>query len=1328
MSRIPVSQARRLKNSLLVGVVLVVLASALPCLAVELFGPHLGLPTGNGPTHAVAADFDGNGVLDFATADVLGSTVSVMLGDGQGGFELAPAVPVPGFPVAIATGDFNADGAADLVVAHVFFDALSILLGDGEGGFSLAGFAGTGEEPVFVAAGDFDFDGTADLAVANSADDTVTVMLGDGSGGFTATAEIPVGTFPRAIAVADLSGDGVPDLAVANAWSDSISILRGDGLGGFETGEVLSAGEDPDRELAPVAVAVEDFDLDGDADLAVANGADDSVNIFLGDGQGGFGAVREFPEVGDAPVWLAVDDFDDDGDPDVAVTNLDGNSVTVLRGDPERLAAGDGGFTKTAEIELEGQPRSAVASDLTGDGITDLAVVLAGSAVVTILPGDGLGGFGTVERIPEVPLIFFPESPPFWPACVVSGDFDGDSHADLAVNSRPENAVIIYPGDGLGGFRIAERAQVEVANPHCMAVADLDGDGDLDMAVPTGVPFNAVGTVRILLGDGQGGLSPGQEIPIGLDRDPIWAATADFDLDGDADLATANERSNTVSVLLGNADGSFSDPTEFPTADTPTSIAVADINGDGAPDLAVTNFGDGVVSLHLGDGGGNFGAIGLAMRIDAPQEIAGDYEIRQAVFGPQLVSAPVSGPVELADDGDGTTTDACQPLLDSFDGGIVLVDRGSCTFTAKVKHAQEAGAAAVIVATNHHSIATMQGTDPTITIPSVMISRDHGDLIKSALPDVHATLLFRNADKVVPVGDGPIAIASGNFDENGPVDLAVANREDGTVSILTGDGSGGFNEVQRVPVGESPISLAVADLNLDGLDDLAFALRDDHSIGGLINGGAAGFVRTPVFYSGRLPRFVTAADLDEDGAPDLVASNVGSDSISIFLNQIEDRVDPNGSNRVDGFDVAEVSRLSAVRIEDDDYRRTHDVDLNGVIDGDDLALVVSNFGRLMKQASPLRATLVDPLPSDSNTITLQQREQEGDRVTVDVLINDDDDPSTAAEFAITFEPVPGEEEAGQVLEAVGFEEGDYFLGGLMQDLRVNRDTPGRAEIRVTRLPGKNRVGTGQQRLLSLILEAKRVGAATLDFAPIGGRSEPSLLNTAGNEVPGVRFVGGVTATVGATRETTAGQRIGFAPALLDLGAVPAGVSSKKMLRLANSGFADLVVLDVASTRPEFASFFTSRFTIPPFGSVELPVQFSPTAPGVYAGELIVTSDDPERPVVRAPVLGRSELSITVTPIFVDFGAVAVDGGATRRIGIGNRGNAPLVLTSVTVSHAAFASRTEFALLNPGEFGVVEAEFHPTSEGDHHGVLTLGFDAPAEKKVVLSLAGSARDGP
>ncbi len=120
--------------------------------------------------------------------------------------------------------------------------------------------------------------------------------------------------------------------------------------------------------------------------------------------------------------------------------------------------------------------------------------------------------------------------------------------------------------------------------------------------------------------------------------------------------------------------------------------------------------------------------------VDPPSSAAGEYPASGAAFGPAPTDSGFAGPIVLVDDGVGTTTDGCEPFALSA-GAIALIDRGICTFVQKVHNAQDAGAGAVIVVNNvAGDPITMGGSDPTITIPSVMVSLANGTTIKAGLP------------------------------------------------------------------------------------------------------------------------------------------------------------------------------------------------------------------------------------------------------------------------------------------------------------------------------------------------------------------------------------------------------------------------------------------------------------------------------------------------------------------------------------------------------------------------------------------------------------------
>jgi hypothetical protein len=204
-------------------------------------------------------DFNGDGKLDLAVADYGSSSVSVLLGNGDGSFQAQRTFAAGNYPHSLAVGDFNGDGHLDLATSTG-----KILLGNGDGTFQApTTFAAVGGSAVAV--GVFTGDGDLDLAVTGPGipNRGVGVYLGNGDGTFQAPRYNLVDLFPNALAVADFNGDGIPDLAVSG--NSSVGVLLGNGDGTLQTADDYPAGP------KPTAVVSGDFNGDGFPDLAVIN-------------------------------------------------------------------------------------------------------------------------------------------------------------------------------------------------------------------------------------------------------------------------------------------------------------------------------------------------------------------------------------------------------------------------------------------------------------------------------------------------------------------------------------------------------------------------------------------------------------------------------------------------------------------------------------------------------------------------------------------------------------------------------------------------------------------------------------------------------------------------------------------------------------------------------------------------------------------------------------------------------------------------------------------------------------------------------------------------
>jgi hypothetical protein len=252
-----------------------------------------GSPGGSAsrPQGILTGDFNGDGALDVAVANgsadpaPMGqdNTVTVFLGNGQGQIAPAPGGPfrTGGLGAAdVAAGDFDRDGDLDLAVANVFSNDVSILAGDGSGHFSAAGPpVPVGSFPGSIAAGDVDGDAILDLVVSGGSGTgaNMTVLLGNGDGSFRLAPGSPFGTPEfNGTTLADFDRDGNLDVALVSR-DGAVEILLGDGTGRFAAGY----GSPYPLGLDYRFLAAADFDRDGMPDLAVVNGFDRVVAVLL---------------------------------------------------------------------------------------------------------------------------------------------------------------------------------------------------------------------------------------------------------------------------------------------------------------------------------------------------------------------------------------------------------------------------------------------------------------------------------------------------------------------------------------------------------------------------------------------------------------------------------------------------------------------------------------------------------------------------------------------------------------------------------------------------------------------------------------------------------------------------------------------------------------------------------------------------------------------------------------------------------------------------------------------------------------------------------------
>ncbi len=507
-----------------------------------------------------------------------------------------------GFPASLALGDLEGDGRLDLVVANQNSGTLRIFFQEKfeNPGANVTIRAGPASRPVSVAIEDVDGDSHGDIVVADERMDTVNVFLNDGLGGFPDAH--PHITFasgktgpglplpkPTRLALGDLNGDGRPDLAVANGGNGEVSIyLRNSG------GDLLAASERQLRtELRPSAVAIGDVNSDGQNDVVVVNRHSNSAGVYYQDplGREGGENLPDRPNLSlttvPQPIQVALGDLNGDGQNDLVVTSGSSPTLSIFRQGPS------GGLpqAESQRIETNGDPSAAAIGDLNGDGRNDLVVALGSSSRADVY-------FQTENReIPPEPSRELPAG--VFPAAAAIGDLNGDGRNDLALSNELSSTITVYLQSS--ERELVARQQPLIAeqggHPAALTIGDVNGDGREDLLVAN-LKLNSVG---VYFQDGGGNLSTGPDRILASERDrsPISLSVGDLDGDGRNDVVVVYESSKAVGLFLQRAAGGLpSSPTRRQALTFGISAAaLGDLDGNGRKEVLLVNATDNQLSI-----------------------------------------------------------------------------------------------------------------------------------------------------------------------------------------------------------------------------------------------------------------------------------------------------------------------------------------------------------------------------------------------------------------------------------------------------------------------------------------------------------------------------------------------------------------------------------------------------------------------------------------------------------------------------------------------------------------------------------------------------------
>lgn len=630
---------------------------------------------------------------------------------------------------------------------------------------------------------------------------------------------------------------------------------------------------------------------------------------------------------GEESTHVHADDFNSDGHLDVATANWSAGTVSVLLGN------GNGTLQDQTEYTVGLRPRRVISGDINGDQVPDLVSANALSDNVSVLLGNGDGTFADAIQVPAGND----------PHSVGLGDFNRDSYLDIVTGNRSSHDVTIMLGNGNGTFSAPESFPTGNIYVQELAVADFDGDQNLDVVI------SQLGPATVLYGNGAGSFSE----PAPTESTAAYVSVGDVDVDGDTDLLLGFGAFREAWLGRNDGDGEF---TLEKVADFGGARLVrsADLNFDGLPDFVgiAGSFSDSLVHVVLSRRDGSYRAgVDYVLAGGAEDIELGDFDEDGDVDVVVANNSRSSNVVILANDGDGgfharvNLAPADNPdfvrLVDlNMDNHLDIVmtqefnmryqlGNGDGTF-GEPKYAggswgardivsgdmNNDGYVDVVTANSYSSVgnldvylgdgngnlsdAVITEVGPLTGTNSVSLAHFNNDgILDVVIPLTRTPTSGSNNGTEVHVrlgnGDGtfgaplvlasdlsPVDVVVGMFNGDSAYDIATANLTGDNVSVFLGNGNGTFGGAVDYDSGDGARAIATDDFNGDGNADLAVTNISEDTLSLFFGNGSGGFTKQTIT-AGHGADTVIARDVDRDGSIDLLLSNFNSHTVSVLL-------------------------------------------------------------------------------------------------------------------------------------------------------------------------------------------------------------------------------------------------------------------------------------------------------------------------------------------------------------------------------------------------------------------------------------------------------------
>ena len=688
---------------------------------------------------------------------------------------------------------------------------------------------------------------------------------------------LPTATDPSTISQGDFNGDGKADLAYLDGgFPPVLHVLLGKGDGTFQRGQdvPLPLGTGGKITLA-------DINRDGKLDVVLGGGGPQAqLGVLLGNENGTFQPLimTQFPVAGSAFAHIGsligVADFNGDGAVDLAAADTLNSAVYILLGN------GSGSFTLKSTLFNGSGPTNIFTGDFNGDGHADILVQGTFGADATVYRGNGDGTFQTGTRY----------TGPHNITSVLLRDMNGDGRPDMVVTGF-NNTIDILQGNADGTFATASSGGTSNGGPGAslLAVFDFNSDGILDIA--------AAGSNGISILLGQGNLSYAPPVPYSGSPTPGGAVMADFNGDGFQDFAELAP--GGLALVFGAAGGTLQGADLYDLGEGLNGIAVADFNGDQIPDIAV-NVAEPTPRLLIGKGGGKFSVAPSASQTSSASSTflaTGDFNGDGKAD--LLQTGSTSGPQVFFGNGNGTfgvPIPVTTPAQNSY-GDVLIADfnRDGITDIAALDYQSldvllgQRNDTFKVLSNSFFSLSNSNGAatgdfnnDGKLDL---VVTQDEANPLQILLGQGDGTFQFA---RQLPALNLPQAIVTGDLNGDGRTDIVACFGFFNIVQIFYGNGDGSFQDPVNLRLQRGYTQMAIADMNGDGRPDLVFS--DGAMISVILNLGGRAFGAEEHYLAGAIASFVVK-DVNGDGLPDIIVANGGTGNgfatttVTVLLNQ-----------------------------------------------------------------------------------------------------------------------------------------------------------------------------------------------------------------------------------------------------------------------------------------------------------------------------------------------------------------------------------------------------------------------------------------------------------